>query len=96
MQQLFGVYMGVQSRPDSPVNVENSTCCSKGCGERLESWGRGAESVKSFATFVVKGATFDVLLKPKVNVTRTTLMLGDRIFHPYANCISCILKQCTL
>ena len=30
----------------SPVNVENSRCCSKGCGQRLESWGRGPDSVK--------------------------------------------------
>ena len=58
--------------------------------------GAGGLRVLSFATFVEEGAMVNVLLKPKVNVTRTTLMLGDRIFHPYANCISCILKQCTL
>ena len=34
------------TRPPSPVNVENTKCCSKGCGERLESWGRGTDSVK--------------------------------------------------
>ena len=33
-------------RPNSPVNVENSRCCCKGCGERLESWGRGQDSMK--------------------------------------------------
>ena len=35
-----------KQRSNSPVNVENSSCCSKGCGERLESWGRGDNSVK--------------------------------------------------
>ena len=50
-----------QPRPDSPVNVVAA----------------GGLTVLSFATFVVEGAMFNVLLKPKLNMTLTTLMLGD-------------------
>ena len=69
MQQLFGVYMGVQSHAQTLQSMWRTVHAA--AKDVVRDWkvGAGGLRVLSFATFVVEGATFDVLLKPKVNVT---------------------------
>ena len=84
---------------------KNTSSLSSECGEQYmlqqRMWretgklGQGAEIVK-FCHFCGRRCHIRCVQKAKVNVTVSTLMLGDSTYHPYANSISCIFKQCTL